>query len=89
LTCAWNNYWKTEIKLNKRDKDVLEEIVALMGDCLATDRCKNCPFKGPCLSWVFVENFQLPSHNERLVAAQDLLFHSTILEDLDDDEKKI
>jgi hypothetical protein len=65
--------------LGKDDKDVLEEIVKLDGQCLDSVRCKRCPFRAICLPEFL--NPIPPSPCQRLKMAQDVLVHSCLIDD--------
>lgn len=71
--------------LSNNDRRILEEIVALCGDCLdGRPRCENCPFRAECLP-EFI-NVQPPSKHKRLEMAKRVLFHNLIFEDDDEGE---
>lgn len=65
--------------LTQTDKDVLEEIVALDGQCLESSRCKRCPFRAICLPEFL--NPIPPSQPQRLKMAQDVLTHHYLLDE--------
>jgi hypothetical protein len=71
--------------LSQGDKDVLEEIVKLDGQCLESHRCKRCPFRAICLPEFL--NPVPPSQPQRLKMAQDVLAHHYLIdEDIEVDE---
>lgn len=68
--------------LSQVDKDTLEEIVKLDGQCLDSKRCQKCPFRVACLPEFL--NPVPPSQPQRLAMAQDVLTHHYLIdEDMD------
>jgi hypothetical protein len=68
--------------LNAPDRDTLEEIVKLDGQCLDSKRCQRCPFRAICLPEFL--NPIPPSQPQRLKMAQDVLTHHYLIdEDMD------
>ena len=65
--------------LTNSDKDVLEDIVKLDGQCLESSRCKRCPFRAICLPEFL--NPVPPSQPQRLKMAQDVLTHHYLLDE--------
>jgi hypothetical protein len=65
--------------LTQGDKDVLEEIVKLDGQCLESSRCKRCPFRAICLPEFL--NPVPPSQPQRLKMAQDVLAHHYLIDE--------
>lgn len=65
--------------LSTSDKDVLEEIVKLDGQCLESVRCRKCPFRAICLPEFL--NPVPPSQPQRLMMAQDVLAHHYLIDD--------
>jgi hypothetical protein len=65
--------------LSTRDKDTLEEIVKLDGQCLDSKRCQKCPFRAICLPEFL--NPVPPSQPQRLKMAQDVLAHHYLIDD--------
>jgi hypothetical protein len=65
--------------LGKDDKDVLEEIVELDGQCLESSRCRRCPFRAICLPEFL--NPIPPSPSQRLKMAQDILAHHYLIDE--------
>lgn len=73
--------------LNQSDKDVLEDIVKVDGQCLDAKRCQRCPFRAICLPEFLYPN--PPSQPQRLKMAQDVLAHHYLIdEDMDVEEIK-
>ena len=68
---------------DKKEKDVLEEIVMQEGDCLDYTICTRCPFKSECL--IKFLNRANPSTGHRLTEALDALGDDL----LEDDDAKI
>jgi hypothetical protein len=64
--------------LSKIDKDTLEEIVKLDGQCLDSKRCQRCPFRAICLPEFL--NPEPPSRPQRLKMAQDVLTHHYLID---------
>lgn len=65
--------------LSNRDKDTLEEIVKLDGQCLDSKRCQKCPFRAICLPEFL--NPVPPSQPQRLKMALDVLTHHYLIDD--------
>ena len=65
--------------LSKKDKNILDEIVDLKGDCMLSTRCRECPFRSMCLP-EFV-NPVPPTKNQRMNMAVDVLFHNEVLDE--------
>lgn len=65
--------------LTDSDKDVLEEIAKLDGQCLESNRCKRCPFRAICLPEFL--NPIPPSQPQRLKMAQDVLAHHYLVDE--------
>lgn len=65
--------------LTKSDKDTLEEIVQLDGQCLDSKRCQRCPFRVICLPEFL--NPVPPSQPQRLKMAMDVLTHHYLVDD--------
>lgn len=65
--------------LSDSDKDILEEIVELDGQCMNSNRCKRCPFRAICLPEFL--NPVPPSQPQRLKMAQDVLAHHYLIDD--------
>lgn len=61
--------------LSQKDESILEQIVAVEGDCLEEPRCKECPFRGICLP----EFLYIPmTKNQRMSMALDVLAHHAL-----------
>lgn len=61
-----------------RDEYILQEIIALGGDCIKSTRCRDCPLKSQCLSqWLT----RCPSRAYRLQMALSLLARITLIDD--------
>ena len=70
--------------LSSSDRDVLEEIVKLDGQCMESTRCRRCPFRSICLPDFL--NPIPPTQPQRLKMAQDVLTHHYLIdEDSDQD----
>jgi len=65
--------------LNTSDKNTLEEIVKLDGQCLDSKRCQRCPFRAACLPEFL--NPVPPSQPQRLKMALDVLAHHYLIDD--------
>ena len=65
--------------LSTSDKDTLEEIVQLDGQCLDSKRCARCPFRAICLPDFL--NPIPPSQPQRLKMAIDVLTHCCLIDD--------
>lgn len=65
--------------LSNGDKDTLEEIVKLDGECLDSKRCLRCPFRAICLPEFL--NPVPPSQPQRLKMAQDVLAHHYLVDE--------
>lgn len=65
--------------LSQSDKNVLEEIAQLDGQCMESSRCKRCPFRSICLPDFL--NTNPPTPSQRLKMAQDVLTHHYLLDD--------
>lgn len=65
--------------LSQTDKDTLEEIVQVQGQCLDSKRCQKCPFRAICLPEFL--NPTPPSTPQRLKMAQDILTHHYLIDD--------
>lgn len=65
--------------LSQSDKDTLEEIVQVNGECLNSKRCQLCPFRVNCLPEFL--NPVPPSEPQRLKMAQDILTHYYLIDD--------
>lgn len=73
--------------LSQSDKDVLEEIAMLDGQCMESNRCKRCPFRSICLPEFL--NINPPTQSQRLKMAQDVLTHHYLLdEDMESEDVK-
>jgi hypothetical protein len=73
--------------LSSTDKDVLEEIVKVEGQCLDSKRCAKCPFRAKCLPEFL--NTIPPSPPERAKMAMDVLAHHYLVdEDVEVEEIK-
>jgi len=71
--------------LSQSDKDVLEEIAQLDGQCMDSSRCRRCPFRSICLPDFL--NPIPPTPSQRLKLAQDILAHHYLIdEELDHTE---
>lgn len=71
--------------LSKKDKQVLQEIVDLDGNCLdGRPRCEQCPFRAKCLPEFL--NKERPTKHKRLEMAKRVLFHNIVLEGEDEDQ---
>ena len=71
--------------LSTKDKDTLEEIVSLDGQCLDSKRCQRCPFRIACLPEFL--NPIPPSQPQRLKMALDVLTHHYLIDDESDIEE--
>jgi hypothetical protein len=67
--------------LNDSDHKILEEIIAVAGDCLKAARCKLCPFRAVCLP-EFLNPEPLPKA-QRYNKAKDILTYNALLGDED------
>ena len=67
------------MSLNKSDTDVLEQIVQLDGDCMDSQRCKLCPFRGMCLQEFIYPN--PPTQSQRQQMALNVLTHHALVDD--------
>jgi hypothetical protein len=65
--------------LSEDDKNTLEEIVELDGECLDGVRCRRCPFRAICLPEFL--NPIPPSQPQRLKMAQDVLTHHYLIDE--------
>lgn len=65
--------------LSDSDKEILEEIVSISGQCLDSKRCQKCPFRAICLPDFL--NTVPPSQPQRLKMAQDVLTHHYLIDD--------
>ena len=65
--------------LSSGDKDVLEEIASLDGNCINSKRCEKCPFRAICLPDFL--NPIPPSQEQRLKMAQDVLTHHYLIDE--------
>ena len=65
--------------LSVSDRNTLEEIVQLDGQCLDSKRCQRCPFRAMCLPEFL--NVVPPSEPQRLKMAQDILTHYYLIDD--------
>ena len=65
--------------LSITDKDTLEEIVQLDGQCLDSKRCQRCPFRAICLPEFL--NPVPPSQPQRVKMAGDVLAHHYLIDD--------
>ncbi len=65
--------------LSALDKDILEEIVSVDGQCMSSRRCERCPFRVICLPEFL--NPIPPSQEQRLRMAQDVLAHHYLIDD--------
>lgn len=65
--------------LNEQDIKVLEEVVALDGNCLEPKRCEKCPFRSMCLPEFLHPN--PPTKNQRRNMAYDVLTHNALIDD--------
>ena len=65
--------------LSQTDRDTLEDIVKLDGQCLDSKRCQKCPFRAICLPEFL--NPIPPSQPQRLKMAQDVLTHHYLIDD--------
>ncbi len=66
------------MSLSNSDKNTLEEIVVLNGQCLDSRRCQRCPFRAMCLPEFL--NPVPPSPPKRLKIAQDVLTHYYLID---------
>jgi len=67
------------VALSVSDRNTLEEIVQLDGQCLDSKRCQRCPFRAMCLPEFL--NVVPPSEPQRLKMAQDILTHYYLIDD--------
>jgi len=65
--------------LSISDKNILEEIATLDGNCISSKRCEKCPFRAICLPDFL--NPIPPSQEQRLRMAQDVLTHHYLIDD--------
>lgn len=65
--------------LSVTDKDILEEIVSVDGQCMSSKRCERCPFRAICLPEFL--NPVPPSQPQRLKMAIDVLTHHALIDD--------
>lgn len=65
--------------LSDTDKNILEDIVKLDGQCMESSRCRKCPFRAICLPEFL--NPIPPSQAQRLKIAQDVLTHHYLIDD--------
>lgn len=72
--------------LTNNDKDTLEEIVELDGQCLDSKRCQRCPFRAICLPEFL--NPVPPSQPQRLKMAIDVLAHHCLIDEEEDAVKE-
>ena len=71
------------MSLSDSDKNVLEEIIKLEGDCLdGRPRCQVCPFRAMCLP-EFI-NIKPPTKRHRFDLAMRVLAHHCLIDDEDD-----
>ena len=68
------------------DKDILQDIIDLRGDCLSSTRCAQCPFRSVCLPG-FLSSTP-PTHAQRFRIALDTLSSLMLLDD-DDSVKEV
>ena len=64
--------------LTTLDKNILEEIVTTVGQCMSSKRCEKCPFRAICLPEFL--NPIPPSQEQRLKMAQDVLTHHYLID---------
>ena len=73
--------------LTETDKNTLEDIVKLDGQCMQSARCKVCPFRSVCLTEFL--NPVPPTPAQRTKMAQDVLAHHYLIDqDVEMDEIK-
>ena len=64
-----------------KETQILQEIINHDGDCLQSDRCRECPLRFKCLSKWLVK---CPSKATRVQMALDTIARNTIMEDCDE-----
>ncbi len=65
--------------MNKKDIDILEEIISVNGKCLQSKRCEDCPFRSVCLPEFL--NVIPPTQTQRYKMAADVLSYHGLLND--------
>lgn len=65
--------------LSNNDNFILERIVELEGNCMESQRCKLCPFRGMCLPEFVHQN--PPTPEQRTKMALDVLAHHALVDD--------
>ena len=64
--------------LTDQDITVLQDIVALEGKCMDSNRCKACPFRSMCLPEFL--NSNPPTSSQRSQLAMDVLTHHALVD---------
>lgn len=67
------------MSLSKNDADILEQIVKLEGNCMDSQRCKACPFRGICLPEFIYPN--PPTQQQREQMALSVLVHHALVDE--------
>lgn len=73
------------MSLSKNDTDILEQIVKLDGNCMDSQRCKLCPFRGICLPEFIYPN--PPTQTQREQMALSVLAHHALVDE--DDQLRV
>lgn len=68
--------------MDSKQKNVLNKIVELDGNCLSSKLCTECPFKTKCLP-EFLDKKSRPTKRERYEMALDVLARVDIMGDED------
>lgn len=68
--------------MDDKQREILEEIISLRGNCLDGRRCQYCPFKSKCLPQFAMGKARM-SQQERANSAADVLAREELLGETD------
>lgn len=76
------------MSLSTKDLNIIQDIIALEGRCMSSNRCVSCPFRSMCLPEFL--NSSPPSPSQRENIAISVLTHYTFIDsDMSIDDLKL